>query len=134
MGCSSLASPVLEAILFDDGVVHLDGLAQVESSQMEPSRPSDEGSIVDDCCCNIPRFNYCNRTLIMDVIPRLNIIGTKSIKFFLNSKSRIELQFSFEFHLPLVKVSNTKVVPNTLIYLKKFFHIFLRSLIIFPNF
>jgi hypothetical protein len=34
----------------------------------------------------------------------------------------------------LVKVFNTKVVSNTLIYLQKFFHIFLRPLISFPDF
>jgi hypothetical protein len=47
--------------------------------------------------CNIPGFNYCNRFLIVDVIQHLNQIGTNSIKFYLNSKTRTEFYFSFEF-------------------------------------
>jgi hypothetical protein len=70
--------------------------------------------------------NSCNRTLIVDVIQHLNQIGTNSIKFDSNSKTRTELYFSFEMYWSLVKVFNTKVVPNTLIYIKN--HIFLRPL------
>jgi hypothetical protein len=60
----------------------------------------------------------------MDLIQHLNQIGTNSIKFYLISKARTEFYFSFEFRCPLVKVLNTKVVSNILIYLQKKFHIF----------
>jgi hypothetical protein len=70
----------------------------------------------------------------MDVIQLLNQFGTNSLEFLLNSKIRSEFDFSFEFCWPLVKVFNTKVVPNTLIYLHKNFHIFLRFLSVFPKY
>jgi hypothetical protein len=79
-------------------------------------------------------FVSCNHTLIMDVIKGLNQFGINSIKFTSNSKIRSEFDFSFEFCWPLVKVFNTKVVPNNPFYLQKNSHNFLRCLSIFPNF
>jgi hypothetical protein len=75
----------------------------------------------------------CNQTLIMDVIKGWNQMGTNSIKFTSNSKIRSELDFSFAFYWPFVKVFNAKVVPNILIYLQKNSHIFLRCLDIFSD-
>jgi hypothetical protein len=75
-----------------------------------------------------------NHTLIMDVNIGLNQFGVNSIKFTSNSKIRSEFDFSFEFCCPLVKVFNTKIVPNIPLYLQKNFHIFLRFLSIFPDF
>jgi hypothetical protein len=80
------------------------------------------------------RLISCNHTLVMDVIKGLNQFGIHSIKFTLTSKIRSENDFSFEFCWCLVKVFNTKVVPNTVIYLQRKFHIFLRSPCIFPDF
>jgi hypothetical protein len=70
----------------------------------------------------------------MDVIKGLNQFGINSIKFTSNSKIGSEFDFYFEFCWPLVKLFNTKVVPITLIYLWKQFHIFLRSPSIFSEF
>jgi hypothetical protein len=70
----------------------------------------------------------------MDVITGLNQFGINSNKFTLNSKIRSEFDFSFELCWPLLKVKKVKVVPNIPHYLQKKFHIFLRSLSIFPNF
>jgi hypothetical protein len=44
------------------------------------------------------------------------------------------LIFNSNFVAIQSKVLNTKVVTNILIYLKKKFHIFLRSLCVLPNF
>jgi hypothetical protein len=48
-------------------------------------------------CVTSQDSNSCNHTLIVDVIKRLNQIYTDSIKFYLNSKTRTEFYFSFEF-------------------------------------
>jgi hypothetical protein len=79
-------------------------------------------------------FTSRDRNLIVDVIQLLNLIHTNSIKFTSNSRIRSEFDFSFEFCCPLVKVFNTKIVPNIPLYLQKNFHIFLRFLSIFPDF
>jgi hypothetical protein len=70
------------------------------------------------------RFVSCNQTLIMDIIKDLNQFGINSIKFTSNSKIRSEFDFSFEFCWPLVKVFNTKIVPNKPLYLKKILILF----------
>jgi hypothetical protein len=62
--------------------------------------------------------------LIMEVIKGLNQFDTNSIKFTLNSKTRSEFEFSFEFCWTSVKVFNIKVVPNIPLYLHNLFTFF----------
>jgi hypothetical protein len=69
----------------------------------------------------------------VNAIKSLNQVWMNSIKLYPNSKSRTEFRFSFDLYWPLVKMSNTKVVPNTLIYLQENFHNFLMSPSIFPQ-
>jgi hypothetical protein len=77
-----------------------------------------------------PGLNSCNRALSMDVVSRSNQFGANSIRI-----QRAELNSNFHLNsVDLVKVINTKVVSNILIYLQKFFHIILRSRSIFTDF
>jgi hypothetical protein len=67
--------------------------------------------------CNTPVLNSCNLTLIINVIMSLNQVWMNSIKSYPNSKARSDFYFSFEIGWSSVKVPNTIVVLNTLIYI-----------------
>jgi hypothetical protein len=71
---------------------------------------------------NTLEFNSCNLTQIRIVIISLNQVWNKLNQILSKLKSISEFNFSFEFHSPLVKVSNAKVVPNISIYLQENFH------------
>jgi hypothetical protein len=71
---------------------------------------------------NSLEFNSCNLTQIRIVIISLNQVWNKLNQILSKLKSISEFNFSFEFHSPLGKVSNAKVVPNIPIYLQENFH------------
>jgi hypothetical protein len=64
----------------------------------------------------------------------LNQVWNKFNQILSKFKFRSEFHFSFEYGWPLVKVPNTKFVPNIPIYLQKKFHNFMSNLSIFPRF